>query len=73
MADPGITQPNIFISYSHKDEEWKDTLSTQIAVLQSAEALLAWDDRRIGAGENWRSEIEQAMDAAKPESWEAVR
>jgi hypothetical protein len=30
-----MTKPTIFISYSHKDEGWKDRLVTHLGVLQS--------------------------------------
>ncbi|MBS1808719.1 MAG: toll/interleukin-1 receptor domain-containing protein [Acidobacteria bacterium] len=52
----------IFISYSHKDEDWKDRLVTQLQVLALEGHLETWDDRRIGAGEDWYSAITQAME-----------
>jgi hypothetical protein len=59
-----MTKPAVFISYSHKDEKWKDRLVTHLGVLQSQGLLDLWDDRRIGAGEDWEQEIQEAMDAA---------
>jgi hypothetical protein len=59
-----MTQPTVFISYSHKDEEWKDRLVTQLGVLQQQGLLDLWDDRRISAGADWQPEIEKAMGAA---------
>lgn len=59
-----MTKPTVFISYSHKDEAWKDRLVTHLGVLQSQGLLDLWDDRRIGAGQDWHQEIEQAMAAA---------
>jgi tetratricopeptide (TPR) repeat protein len=56
--------PTVFISYSHKDEEWKDRLVVQLGVLQQAGLLDPWDDRRIEAGADWQPQIEQAMQAA---------
>ena len=52
---------NIFISYSHKDEDWKDRLVTQLGVLAKQGKLELWDDRRIAAGDDWQPEIEQAI------------
>jgi WD40 repeat protein len=52
--------PSIFLSYSHKDEAWKNRLSTHLGSLD----LDLWDDRRIAAGAMWRAEIQQAMDRA---------
>ena len=60
-----MTTPTVFISYSHKDETWKDRLVNQFGVLQEQDLLGVWDDRRIGAGENWRQEIEQALNTAR--------
>jgi tetratricopeptide (TPR) repeat protein len=57
--------PTVFISYSHKDEVWKDRLVQQLAVLENQGLLATWDDRRIKAGDEWHKEIEQGMQAAK--------
>jgi tetratricopeptide (TPR) repeat protein len=59
-----MTKPTVFISYSHKDEEWKDRLVTHLGVLQQEGIFNVWDDRRIGAGEDWYQEIHEAMAAA---------
>jgi hypothetical protein len=59
-----MTQPTVFISYSHEDEDWKDRLVTQLGVLRSQGLLDLWDDRRIGAGKDREQEIEKAMAAA---------
>ncbi|HSS49972.1 MAG TPA: pentapeptide repeat-containing protein, partial [Thermoanaerobaculia bacterium] len=49
--------PSVFLSYSHKDEVWKDRLKTHLGVLE----LDAWDDRRIEGGADWFEEIQEAM------------
>jgi hypothetical protein len=59
------TAPTVFISYSHKDEVWKDRLVKQLAVLQKQGLLETWDDRRIGAGQEWLEEIQKGMAAAR--------
>lgn len=56
--------PSVFISYSHKDEAWKDRLMTHLGVLQREGLLDTWDDRRIGAGANWYEAIQQAIERA---------
>jgi tetratricopeptide (TPR) repeat protein len=58
------SRPLIFISYSHKDETWKDRLVTHLNVLQYQDSLDIWDDRRIEAGEDWFQEIEAALNAS---------
>ena len=57
-------KPTVFISYSHKDEAWKDRLVTHLGVLAQQGLLDLWDDRRIGTGEEWRTEIAEAMGRA---------
>jgi tetratricopeptide (TPR) repeat protein len=58
------TAPTVFISYSHKDEVWKDRLLTHLRISEKEGLLELWDDRRIAAGTEWRSEIQKAIDAA---------
>lgn len=64
VEEEAMTQPTVFISYSHRDEEWKDRLVTQLGVLQSHGLLDLWDDRRIGAGKDWEQEIQKAIATA---------
>jgi hypothetical protein len=52
----------IFISYSHKDEIFKDELVTMLAGLQRRGIVDAWHDRRIDAGDEWYTSIQDAMD-----------
>jgi hypothetical protein len=59
-----LTKPTIFISYSHNDEAWKDRIMTHLGVLAQEGLLDTWDDRRIGAGEDWKKEIEDALKTA---------
>jgi hypothetical protein len=54
----------IFISYSHKDERWKDRLVTHLTALQQ-ESVDVWSDRRIAAGEDWLKEIRVALTRAQ--------
>ncbi|NJD52671.1 MAG: hypothetical protein FIB07_07360 [Candidatus Methanoperedens sp.] len=52
-----LTKPTIFISYSHKDESWKDRIVTHLGVLAQEGLLDTWDDRRIGAGEDGKMRL----------------
>ncbi|MBI1760749.1 MAG: TIR domain-containing protein [Acidobacteria bacterium] len=56
--------PSVFISYSHKDELWKDRLLPQLKALEQAGVLDVWEDRRIDAGDQWYPEIRAAMEKA---------
>lgn len=51
----------IFISYSHKDDTWKDNVVKHLGVLAQDGQLALWDDRRIAGGDDWLPEIEQAI------------
>jgi len=51
----------VFISYSHKDEVWKDRVASQLGVLAQEGRLDVWEDRRIDAGDDWFPEIETAI------------
>src|SRR5262249_35128748 len=42
----------------------KDRLATHLGVLQREGLLDTWDDRRIGAGDDWHEEIQQAIERA---------
>ena len=56
--------PKVFISYSHKDETWKDQLVSHLGVLEKEGSLSTWNDRKIKVGTNWFSEIEKAIASA---------
>ncbi len=66
IPNPGAPEhkATVFISYSHKDEAWKDRLMTHLGVLQSQGLVQLWDDRRIGAGDDWYGAIQEAMSRA---------
>lgn len=55
-----MSQPVIFLSYSHEDETLKDRLVRQLRVLKSA-GIDLWSDDRIPPGVEWRSEIDRAL------------
>ncbi len=57
--------PTVFISYSHKDESWKDQLVRQLRVLELEGAFGLWEDRQIAAGDGWRGEIAAALEEAR--------
>ena len=54
----------IFISYSHKDEIWKDRLQEQLEVLALEGYFSVWDDRQIEPGDDWFAEIERELNQA---------
>lgn len=54
----------IFISYSHKDEKWKDQVQSHLNVLEKHGKLNIWDDRQIPLGGDWLEEIERSLEQA---------
>jgi len=55
----------VFISYSHKDEAWKDRVMTHLGVLEKAGHLKLWNDRDITVGSDWYSRIETELNRAR--------
>lgn len=62
MAD-GELKPLVFISYSHKDETYKDQVLTHLGGLSLRSQLEPWHDGDIGAGEHWYEEIEEKLNS----------
>jgi hypothetical protein len=54
----------IFISYSHRDEQWKDRLVKQLKVLEMEGYYQLWDGRHIELGQDWLPEIRTALNTA---------
>ena len=55
----------LFISYSHKDEQWLLELKKWLKPLEQRGLVTIWDDQKIQAGTEWRHEIEKELAAAK--------
>ena len=49
--------PEVFVSYSHKDEPWKDDFLPHIKMIEQLGRLKEWHDRHIGLGDAWFDEI----------------
>lgn len=65
MATPARTVPlDVFISYSHKDEDLRDALMEHLAALQRERLIRVWHDRKIPAGAAWAGEIDDRLRAA---------
>lgn len=47
----------VFISYSHKDEIYKDHLIEVLIPLKRSGTISVWHDRDINAGDEWKHEI----------------
>ena len=56
-----MTKPSVFISYSHKDEKWKNLLFIQLKALVQQGDITIWDDLKIDTGEDWYPAIQKAL------------
>jgi internalin A len=56
--------PRAFVSYSHKDESLRAELDTHLKLLGRRGLLEIWTDQRIGAGEEWKGQIDKNLERA---------
>jgi hypothetical protein len=62
---PSPTRTKVFISYSHKDQEWLERLQRHLKPLVREGRLECWDDTHIRPGDDWQQEIRTALDTAQ--------
>jgi len=55
---------NLFISYAHKDEGFKETLEENLSILKRQGLINTWSDRDITPGSNWEDEISENLNTA---------
>jgi TIR domain len=60
-ADPA----QVFYAYSHKDEMLRDELGKQLSILRRQKVVADWHDRRIGAGTEWKGEIDKYLNSSR--------
>lgn len=53
----------VFISYSHKDQEWLNMLKRHFKPFEKS--IKFWDDSRIKPGTKWKEEIQNAIEDSK--------
>ena len=53
--------PRVFVSYAHRDEEFKDELMTMLVGLERRGTIASWQDRKIEPGDDWMAEIQRAI------------
>lgn len=63
-----MNEKTVFISYSQKDEAWKNMLLPHLRALeQTGVEMKVREDRRIDVGAAWYPEIREAMSNAAAE------
>ena len=55
---------NVFYSYAHEDEAYRERLVTALAPLRQAKFIAEWHDRKIEPGADWNAEIASQADSA---------
>ncbi|MEH2026501.1 TIR domain-containing protein [Nostoc sp.] len=56
---------DVFISYSHKDDDLLSEFVTHLANLRRQGKITAWYDRAIEAGEEWEAQIKGRLESAR--------
>ena len=56
--------PLVFVSYAHEDVEWKNLVMRHLGVLSESAHLESWIDDHIGIGQDFKSEIVDALEIA---------
>lgn len=55
----------VFISYSHRDDDLRQELDIHLANLKRQKKIAAWHDRAIEAGEEWEAQIKRNLESAQ--------
>src|SRR3954464_14728084 len=64
MAAAGA-RTRVFVSYSHRDRKWLERVKVHLKPLVRERAIALWDDTRIAAGADWRSELTRELSLAR--------
>ncbi len=64
QSSTASTPPLVFISHSHKDQEWEDRLRSHLKTAEDAGRIKVWDDKHINVDDVWNAEIESAIEQA---------
>ncbi len=54
----------VFVSYSHKDDELRAQLETSLVMLRRRGVVRQWSDRRISPGQEWDRQIDEHLESA---------
>jgi hypothetical protein len=65
MAVAETKRSKLFVSYSHRDDEWLQRLKLHLALLERRGFVHVWSDTRIRVGDQWENEIEDALSESR--------
>jgi len=63
--EPSVKAIRLFYSYSHKDEKLREQLVNHLSLLKRRGVISNWFDRRIGAGTEWKDQIDRNIELAQ--------
>jgi TIR domain len=64
LMDESIKPIKIFLSYAHRDDEYRQELMVQLSSLLNRKLVEIWHDRQILAGSDWATDINQNLESA---------
>lgn len=56
--------PKVFVSYSHSDKSWLNSIKQILAPAIQRRLLILWDDSLLRSGCDWRRELVEALKSA---------
>lgn len=59
-----VKKPRVFLSYSHKDEEYKKELDKHFAPLRNNGRVETWNDRKLEAGSRLNEIIQEELNTS---------
>ena len=65
MAASKSVRNKVFISYSHKDKKWLEEFQVHLRPVEREGVFDYWDDTQIKSGQEWRKEIQKALDRTR--------
>jgi hypothetical protein len=65
MAPSPSPRIKVFISYSQANKEWLERLNRHLKPLVREGRLECWDDTHIQPADDWKQEIQNALDTAQ--------
>ena len=65
QSSSGATPIKVFISYAHRDEDFRLELNDHLSNLQRQGLIAGWHDRQIVPGQEWADQIDQALNDAQ--------